>query len=93
VFEWVREANRSTMPAGSADLEEMLGILGLDNLLTEERQSAPTEVRELAAARERARRAGDYAEADRLREAIRSESWEVRDMPTGPELFPLTSAR
>jgi cysteinyl-tRNA synthetase len=90
VFEWVREANRSTMPAGSADLEEMLGILGLDNLLTEERQSAPTEVRELAAARERARRAGDYAEADRLREAIRSESWEVRDMPTGPELFPLT---
>ena len=30
----------------------------------------------------------DYAEADRLREAIRAHGWEVRDGPDGPELLP-----
>ncbi|HTX31162.1 MAG TPA: cysteine--tRNA ligase [Solirubrobacteraceae bacterium] len=88
VFDWVREANRSSEPAGKADLEEMLGVLGLENLLEVADAPAPEEVQELADARERARRAGDYAEADRLREAIRSRGWEVRDGPGGPELLP-----
>jgi cysteinyl-tRNA synthetase len=39
-------------------------------------------------ARERAREARDYAEADRLRDAIRGHGWEVRDSPDGPELLP-----
>ena len=49
---------------------------------------APAEVVELADARERARAARDYAEADRLREAIQAHGWEVRDGPDGPELLP-----
>jgi cysteinyl-tRNA synthetase len=39
-------------------------------------------------AREEARAAKDFAEADRLRDALRSRGWEVRDGPAGPELVP-----
>jgi cysteinyl-tRNA synthetase len=89
-FEWVREANRA--PAGThqgdADLREMLGVLALDNLLDVGDAVAPAEVIELRDARERARAARDYAEADRLREQIRAQGWEVRDGPDGPELLP-----
>ena len=88
VFEWVREANRSAVGSGDADLREMLGVLGLDNLLDVADAEAPAEVAELADAREEARAARDYAEADRLREAIRAHGWEVRDSPNGPELLP-----
>jgi len=88
VFEWVREANRSTEPVGDADLREMLQVLGLDNLLTVDVVSAPDEVRELLAAREQARAGRDYAEADRLRDEIRALGWEIRDSAEGPELLP-----
>ena len=45
--------------------------------------------RACADARERARAARDYAEADRLRdEQLRELGWEVRDGPDGPELLP-----
>ncbi|HLY49919.1 MAG TPA: cysteine--tRNA ligase [Solirubrobacteraceae bacterium] len=88
IFDWVREANRATDPGGSDDLHEMLDVLGLANLLVIEDETAPEEVKELAAARDRARRAGDYPEADRLREQIRAHGWEVRDGPNGAELLP-----
>jgi cysteinyl-tRNA synthetase len=88
VFEWVREANRSEPGSGDADLREMLGVLALDNLLDAPIADAPAEVVELADARERARAARDYAEADRLREVIKEHGWEVRDGPDGPELLP-----
>jgi cysteinyl-tRNA synthetase len=88
VFEWVREANRSEEPVGDADLREMLAVLALDNLLSTDVAEPPAEVRALADSRERARQAGDYAEADGLREAIRARGWEIRDGPEGPELLP-----
>ncbi len=88
VFEWVSEANRSAADVGDADLREMLDVLGLANLLDPEVAEAPVEVLELRDARERARAARDYAEADRLRAEIRMRGWEVRDGPGGPELLP-----
>jgi cysteinyl-tRNA synthetase len=88
VFDWVREANRSPEPVGDADLREMLGVLALENLLAPEVRVAPAEAVALAEARERARAARDYAEADRLRAAIAALGWEVRDGPGGPELLP-----
>jgi cysteinyl-tRNA synthetase len=87
-FEWVREANRAPAGSGDADLREMLSVLGLDNLLDEDEVDAPAAVAGLRDARERARAARDYAEADRLREEIRAHGWEVRDGPDGPELLP-----
>jgi len=88
VFDWVAEANRSEPGTGDADLRDMLTVLGLENLLEASDVQAPGEVAELADARERARAARDYAEADRLREEIRAQGWEVRDGPDGPELLP-----
>jgi cysteinyl-tRNA synthetase len=89
MFDWVREANRADEPVGEADLREMLGVLGLENLLDVSTPEAPAHVRELLEARERARAARDYAEADRLREEIKAAGWEVRDGPDGPELLPV----
>jgi cysteinyl-tRNA synthetase len=85
-FDWVREANRAPPGSGDGDLREMLSVLGLENLLDAGDVQAPAEVVELRDARERARAARDYAEADRLREEIRTRGWEVRDGPDGPEL-------
>jgi cysteinyl-tRNA synthetase len=88
VAEWVCEANRSDSPVGDGDLREMLGLLGLESLLEAQEAEAPAEVSELSQARERARQARDWGEADRLREEIRARGWEVRDGPDGPELLP-----
>ena len=88
VFEWVREANRAPAGSGDADLRDMLGVFALDNLLDVAAAEAPAEVVELSRARERARAARDYAEADRLRDQIRAHGWEVRDGPDGPDLLP-----
>jgi len=87
-FDWVREANRAPAGSGDADLRDMLSVLGLDNLLDVAEADAPAEVIELRDAREQARAARDFAEADRLREQIRAHGWEVRDGPEGPELLP-----
>jgi cysteinyl-tRNA synthetase len=88
VAAWVGEANRSTDPVGDADLREMLSVLALENLLEVDHVDAPAEVVELRDARERARAARDWAQADDLREQIRAHGWEVRDGPDGPELLP-----
>ncbi|MBV9006958.1 MAG: cysteine--tRNA ligase, partial [Solirubrobacterales bacterium] len=87
VAEWVREANRSEQRVGDRDLREMLGVLGLENLLDVAPAEIPPEVIELRDLRERARAERDYARADRLREEIKSLGWEVRDGPEGAELL------
>src|SRR3954465_6441181 len=68
--------------AGSDDLREMLGVLGLDNLLAAGAQ-APAEVVAKAEERENARVARDFAAADRLRDEIAAAGWTVRDVPGG----------
>jgi len=88
VFEWVREANRADGASGDRDLREMLGVLALENLLETEDVQAPAEILELVEQREAARARRDYAEADRLRDALRARGWQVRDGPEGPELLP-----
>jgi cysteinyl-tRNA synthetase len=90
VFDWVRSANSAEEPVGEADLREMLDVLALANLLDEPaRPEPPADVLELVAARERARKERDFAEADRIRDRLRELGWEVRDGPDGPELIPL----
>src|SRR5438270_3596820 len=71
LFDWIREANRSAEPVGDEDLREMLGVLALDGLLDVQAAAAPRAVVELLDAREQARHARDYAEADRLRDRLR----------------------
>ncbi|HEV3229283.1 MAG TPA: cysteine--tRNA ligase [Solirubrobacteraceae bacterium] len=95
LFGWVREANRrldeagpGDPPPGDADLREMLGVLGLENLLDEVTPGAPPEVASLAAERQQARERGDFAAADRLRDEIAAHGWQVRDVAGGFELLP-----
>jgi cysteinyl-tRNA synthetase len=90
VFDWIAQANRSAHAVGSRDLREMLSVLGLENLLEAEAIEVPADVRERAQARERARAAGEYGEADRIRDELRGEGWELRDGPDGPELLPVS---
>jgi cysteinyl-tRNA synthetase len=84
---WVNEANRRER-VGDAHLREMLGVLGLENLL-DSGASAPPELVALAEEREAARAARDFATADRLRDELRAAGWEVRDGPSGPDLVPV----
>jgi cysteinyl-tRNA synthetase len=89
VWEWVRESNRRG-GVGDADLRDMLGVLGLDNLLDAGGADGEPDAgaRDLLARREQARAARDWAEADRLRDELTALGWEVRDSPAGPELVP-----
>ncbi|HHI69087.1 MAG TPA: hypothetical protein ENJ97_07185, partial [Planctomycetes bacterium] len=63
------------------EVEDVLGIPG--PALGAE--GPPREVVELAKKREEARKARNFAEADRLREEIRSLGWKVIDTPQGPK--------
>jgi len=87
LYEWIGAANRLE-GVGDADLREMLGVLGLDGLL-DAAPGPPAEAEALASRRTAARAARDWAEADRLRDELRSMGWEVRDGPQGPELVPV----
>jgi cysteinyl-tRNA synthetase len=87
--EWIREATSGMWDSpGDAHLREMLGVLGLESLLTADEQ-APQHVRELAEQREQARLDRDFAAGDRLRDEIAALGWEVRDGLGGFELIPL----
>jgi len=89
VAAWTREANRRrARPVGSADLGEMLDVLGLRSLLEVADIEVPARALKLRDAREQARSQRDYAAADRLRDELRALGWEVRDGPDGPALLP-----
>jgi cysteinyl-tRNA synthetase len=87
LYEWIRGAGHLGVE-GDADLGEMLGVLGLEGLLTPAAE-APADVCDLAQQREQARAERDFAAADKLRDAIAETGWEVRDGPAGPELLPI----
>ena len=85
--EWIADSVIGADPSGDAHLREMLGVLGLENLL-DPTAEAPADVRELAERREQARAERDFGAADRLREEIAAHGWQVRDVAGGFELVP-----
>jgi cysteinyl-tRNA synthetase len=92
VFEWVRDTNRAlaagelTPAMAAARLaawqraDEVLGIG------TGTESEVPAEILALAEARQAARQARNFAEADRLRAELRARGWLVEDTPKGPKL-------
>ncbi|MEI2701159.1 MAG: cysteine--tRNA ligase [Baekduia sp.] len=84
---WVREARALDGP-GRDDLVAMLSIFGLENVLEAGAEPEAADL-ELLTAREAARAAKDWAEADRLRGALAERGWQVRDGADGAELVPL----
>jgi cysteinyl-tRNA synthetase len=87
LWEWIKAAGHLGAK-GDEELREMITVLGLEALLAPD-ETAPSDVRELAEQRERARSERDFAAADRLRDQIAALGWEVRDAPGGFELLPL----
>jgi cysteinyl-tRNA synthetase len=67
-------------------LRRALDLFGLGSLA--ESKDAPEDVVELAERRRAARAAGEFDEADRLREQIDTAGWEVRDVENGFRLVP-----
>jgi cysteinyl-tRNA synthetase len=91
VFDMVREGHRAMddgMQGGAAravlelmaDLDRVLGVL------QRPQTQAGDEVMALLAARTEARRQRDWAEADRLRDELARQGWDVKDTPEGPRL-------
>ena len=93
VFDLVRELNimaadaatpKAQLEAGLALFEELTGVLGL--LYERKEDAVPQEVLDLVEQRKAARKAKDFAEADRLRDAITALGWSVRETRQGVEI-------
>lgn len=93
VFEWVRDANRrigaGEAVGGAARLREALTVLGLESVFEAPPVAVPAEALTLLDRREAARRAKDFATADRLRDELLAMGWEIRDTAAGPKLRPV----
>jgi cysteinyl-tRNA synthetase len=88
LFDWIAEGNRrldAGEKLGAGALAEMLGVLGLENLLDTEEEADP-EAERLLAEREAARAARDFATADAKRDDLAALGWTVRDTAEGPKL-------
>ena len=91
LFELLRLANQGGAPGAAGALREMLGLLGLERL-AEADQGPDDEAFALLEEREVARADGDYARADRIRDALRERGWEVRDSEQGATLIPVSGS-
>ena len=92
MFRLVREANTALdagdeAAAGSAaaTARTIAGAIGLE---LEAEAEAPAEIERLAAERDRARQARDFARADQLRDELAAAGWVVEDSADGPVLRP-----
>jgi cysteinyl-tRNA synthetase len=85
LFEIVAEGNRRELPGARGVLEELLPLLGLDSLLSEE-EGPPSEAEQLLAERQEARATKDFERADAIRDQLAGLGWEVRDEAGGARL-------
>jgi cysteinyl-tRNA synthetase len=89
LFDGVHEGNKSFPMSGNEALavsnlwKKIDSVLGF---LEPPAVEAPAELVEMANARAEAKKNKDWAEADRLRDAIAAAGWTVQDTPTGPKL-------
>lgn len=92
LFSWITDLNAAldSGDLGEAERLQSLELMAfMDQVLgvvhTAE-TAVPAAVQTLASQREKARQTGDFAESDRLREAIQAAGWHVNDTPEGPQL-------
>ncbi|GGY12098.1 cysteine--tRNA ligase [Paludibacterium paludis] len=82
-----------TLGSALADADKRATLLWFDRVLgldlgKAETVSVPDTVRDLLALRETARATRDWKEADRLREAVREEGYDIEDGAEGPRVRP-----
>ncbi|MEY2466267.1 MAG: cysteinyl-tRNA synthetase [Verrucomicrobiota bacterium] len=92
VFEWVRETNRriaekTLTPVEAASAlaawEKLDSVLGIG---TAQETQAPAEITALLEARQAAKKAKDFKQADAIREELKTKGWAIEDTPKGPRL-------
>ena len=99
LFDGVHEGNKNFSSSAKATADKPMSpttALAVSNLwkkldtvlgfLEPPAAEAPAEIVEMANARVAAKKAKNFAEADRLRDAIAAAGWIVQDTPTGPKL-------
>jgi cysteinyl-tRNA synthetase len=89
LFDWIAEGNRRIDAGerlGRGRLGELLYALGLESLLETRDDEVPEELVRLAGERDEARAVRDFERADRIRERLAEEGWEIRDTPDGTKL-------
>ena len=94
LFEYVRDMNTALSDArqpGKAAIEEslrMLNTMASDvlGLLMKEADTVPEDVKALVQARADAKKAKDFAEADRLRDEVLKLGYVIEDTPKGPKV-------
>ena len=93
IFDLVRAANTAVanpdtppeaLKQAAETLRALCGVLGLDAGAGEE--EIPESILALVAQRTDAKKARDFAEADRLRDQIHAEGYTVEDTPEGPRV-------
>jgi cysteinyl-tRNA synthetase len=85
LFELIGEGNRRPLAGAGSALAELLPMLGLESLL-EVGDAADPEAERLLAEREQARAQRDFEQADRIRDELAAQGWDVRDTPAGAKL-------
>ena len=94
LFEYVREMNTAlsdaNAPCKAVILEalKMLGIMAHDvlGLLMREADTTPEEIKALVQKRVEAKKAKDFAEADRIRAEVLEKGYVIEDTPKGPKV-------
>lgn len=66
-------------------IRELTGVLGIELFGTEE-DEIPADITELVEARTAAKKAKDFAEADRIRDELKAKGYIVKDTPNGPQV-------
>jgi cysteinyl-tRNA synthetase len=85
LFGMISEGNKRELSGARSALEELLPLLGLESLLSDE-EAAPPEAEQLLAERQEARTARDFERADAIRDQLDGMGWEVRDEAGGARL-------
>ncbi len=93
LFDLVREGNRlldAGALAGAGAAEVLAGLRRMDAVLAvldpDGAEQVPQAILDLAAERQAARKARDFARADRIRDQLSAAGWQVEDTPQGPRV-------
>ena len=94
IFTLVKAANTAAasenvsgeaLKAAADKIRELTGVLGIE-LFGAEEEAIPAEIEDLVNARAEAKKAKDFAEADRIRDVLKEKGYIVKDTPNGPQV-------
>lgn len=78
------KASESALKLAYEKLSELMDVLGVELLV--DKEEIPEDVMDLVNQRAEAKKAKNFAEADRLRDEITAKGYSVKDTPNGPQV-------